>query len=113
MNDAGLMSGAERITDLDRDAQDAVEGHAAGRDDVVEGLALNVLHHDVINVIERSDVMDGDDVRAVKSRSGARLLHKPPLAVRIAKSIRAQHLQHDKAVEAQVTGFVDDTHAAF
>jgi hypothetical protein len=52
MNDAGMVRGSESIADLNRDAEHSVRRHTACGDDVVKRPPLNVLHHDVIQVID-------------------------------------------------------------
>jgi hypothetical protein len=55
------------------------------RDVLVEGLALDVLHGDVVNAFRLANVMYGDDVGMVQGRSRTGLPDEAPLAFRVSR----------------------------
>ena len=81
-------------------------GHGAQR------LALDELHRDEAAASTVADVVDGDDVRMVERRRGARSRSKRrPLGV-AAVDPRAEELERDVAAEPRVVRAIDLAHAA-
>ena len=85
----------ERVGDLDAEAKHLLEGQRAFRERAVERLALDILHHEVVDAALVADVVERADVRMVESaRSSA------PRARTAARSsgrreVRRQHLDRD------------------
>ena len=59
-----------------------------------------------------ADVEDGQDVRVIERRGGARLHFETAKAIRIRDELARQHLHRDVAPEPRVVAFVDLTHPA-
>src|SRR5262249_20821228 len=81
-------------------------------DPLVEGLALDILHHDEIDTVARADIMQRDDVGVIQGRCGLCLLRESPFAIRVHDRLCEQHLDCNKAVKVCVSSFVARTHAA-
>jgi hypothetical protein len=77
----------------------------------IERRAVDILHHHEVDAIERVNLVDGDDIRVIQSRSGLGLLHEAALAVRIGHLFGRQEFDGDEAVQARVPRFVHHTHA--
>ena len=89
MHDAGGVRGGERLGELRADA--APPSRSAGAaDQRVERLALDELRREEPAVVELADLVDGDDVRVVERRSGARFLLEPANGVGLpGESVRS------------------------
>ena len=66
MDDAGRMRFCERLGDLAAIPQGVAHGQPTGRDDLRERTTLQVLHHQVANVVNLADVVEGADVGVVQ-----------------------------------------------
>ena len=84
-----------------------------GASQLVEGLALDVLHHDEVRAVLGADVVDGDDVGMVQSAGGLGLLHEALLAAGVGDLVGGQDLDRHGAIQMGVACLVDHTHAAF
>ena len=72
MHDAGFVSGCKRIGDADTDSQRILRTHALGRNQAVQTLPVDELHHKVIG----TDVVEGADIRMVQGSDGPGLARK-------------------------------------
>lgn len=61
MHDSLPMRGHERIADIDPDSQRVLERQRALPQAMTQGLALEVLHHQVIDVVLVTDVVQRAD----------------------------------------------------
>ena len=90
-----------------------VRDRAVAIEDLLERLAVDVLHDEVGHVVVPRDVEDADDVRVVERRGRAGLAEEPlerELLVLVAA--RHEHLDRDLAVQFQVLREVDRAHPA-
>ena len=85
----------------------------SGPDQLVEGLALDVLHGNEVHAVGGVDVVKVEDVRVVEGRSRLGLLHKASLALGMGDGLSRQHLDGHRPVEMGVTGFINNPHAPF
>src|SRR5206468_10782845 len=58
------------------------------------------------------DLVNCDDVRMIQRRSGLRLLHEPPHAIRMSSNIRRQNLQRNFAIQLCILRQINFTHSA-
>src|SRR5439155_368418 len=100
------------VRDLDPDVDDLVDLEARGARVVLERLALEALHDDVVLALVLTDVVDGADARVVERGGGAGLPLEALHRVRILRHLERKELERDTAAQAQVLGLVNDAHAA-
>ena len=112
MYDPRFMRRRERVGDLHSVAQRLVDSEPMRADQVGERLAGDVLHHHVILIVHREDVVDGDDVGMIQAACRARFPDKAPPAVRIRHRGAGENLDRHLAIEARIARFEDLSHAA-
>ena len=78
----------------------------------VEPPALEVLQLEVGQAVGLADVVDLDDVGVLEPRDGRRLGQEAGGGHGIGVGTGQDHLEGARAVEADLTGVVDDAHAA-
>ena len=110
MDDSGAMRRCERAGDLPRVDEQPIDRQPVRADRVIQRRPVDVLHHDEVDAIRRVDIVDGDDVWMVQARRRLRFLEEaaPVLAGLEALS---QHFDGHLALQADIDGLVDDTHA--
>ena len=114
VHDAEVVRARERGAHLLEDVDGARERHRALRELARERDADEVLHDEIeLALFRLADVVDVDDVRVIDAVGGARLAEHPRAEVRLAAEVRADQLERDDAVDEDVTGAIDDAHAAF
>ena len=112
MDDPLAMGPVQGIGHLDGTAQQVGGGKRAALDPIRERFAFEVLHHQVVNPILISDVVQCADVRMTQTRDGARLTLEPLAKLGTGGEMGGEHLDGDLAVQARVAGAVNLTHAA-
>ena len=75
-------------------------------------MTFHQLHGDEAPAVHVTDLVDGDDVRMVQRRSGARLLLETTNGVGVARKRGAKQLQRDLATEPRVVRHVHLAHPA-
>ena len=84
---------------------------AARVEDLAHGTAVHVLHDHVVDAVDGAPVEDGDDVRVVQGRRGARLAAEAVDEPRVGGERPVEDLDRDLAVEHGVVAEVDLAHA--
>jgi hypothetical protein len=112
MDDAGAMRFVERSGNLHGVLERTDDRERSSRETNRQRLALDVLHHQEIDPLVMSDVVQRADVRVVQRRHGARLAFEALACVDIARDVGGQHLDRDGAIETGVARFVHVAHAA-
>ncbi len=79
---------------------------------VLEGLAVEQLHHDVRTAVFFADVVDRADVGMIQRGRGLRLAPEAFERLRVAGQIFRKEFQGDEAAEIGVFRFVNHAHAA-
>ena len=74
MDDAAAMGDVQRIRDLDPAAQHLSERQRSLLQPVSERLSLEQFHHQVVDAVLVTDVVERADVRVVETRDRARLV---------------------------------------
>ena len=111
MDDPQLVRAAQRRGDLQRHADRADHLEATRRERRLQGLALDVLHHQEHQPAVFAEVGDLDDVRVVDPVDGARLAQEPLPVRDVHAEILAQDLDGAQALDHHVPREVDDGHA--
>jgi hypothetical protein len=112
VNDSLGMRRIERIGDLNCQRENRVSLHRTVADAMFQRHAIQKLHDDKRLLILLSDLINGTDIRMIQCRRRLRLALEPGQRLRVVGDIVRQELQGNEAVEFNVLGFVDNTHAA-
>ena len=99
VNDAGRVRHAQRVRHLRGELEHLWNRELAGPYHLLQGLAGDVLHHHVLRVALRQDVVDGNDIGVIQRGSGLRFLNEAAAAVWIASFAGRQHLHGHNAVQ--------------
>jgi hypothetical protein len=83
MDDARGMRGRQCAGDLRSVLQGLRGGQPAGGNQIAQGFAGDVFHHDALQVAFRHDVVQRNDVGMVQGRSGLSFLKEPPPPLRV------------------------------
>ncbi len=112
MNDAGGVSLGEPVGNGNGALQRFHQPHPLAWDHPIERLPRNVLHDYEVDVIFRSDVVNGDNVRMIQGRGGLGFLHKPLSALGVGRLAGKQNLDGDHAPQPGVASLVNRAHSA-
>jgi hypothetical protein len=82
VNNADAVGRRQSVGDLHGQLQTIDSGDAFRFDQIAERSAGNEFHHDTLGLIDRDDVVDGDDVGMIQRRGGAGLLNESRALVR-------------------------------
>ena len=112
VDDLAPVREPQRGEQLQRDVdRAALRQRALAEDHVLQRLAVQVLHRDVVRALGLAAVVDGDDVRVVQPGGGARLACEPLDELRVLVVAIVQDLDRDLAVQVDVLGEEDARHA--
>jgi hypothetical protein len=114
MHDVPLMGRGQRSGDLDSVPERLGQGKGRAGSGQARGqrLALDVLHHQEIDGVVSTDVVEVTDVRVVESGDRARLPFEAQTRLRVGDSIGRNHFDRDGAIEPGIPRAVDLTHPA-
>ncbi len=104
VDDAGGVGGDERAGDLRRHVERFAHAEGGARQPLAQRLALDVFGDDELRAVHLPDLVDGEDVRMIEGRGGARLLPEALYLVFVMREVFGQELQGDAAAEACVFG---------
>ena len=113
MNDALVMSGGERAGDRDPVTNNPVHRQATRCQDSGERVALQVLHHDVVDAIRGSDVVQRTDIGMVQIRDGAGFAFETPSGFEIYRNFGQEDLDRHPSAEPNIFCPVNLAHAAY
>ena len=89
------------------------KGKRPSLEPVKEGLPVEELHHQEIDVTLVTHVVESADIRMRQLRNRACLLLEPCAKIGITSKSLRQHLDRDRASEPDVSRSIDLSHAAF
>ena len=110
MNDAVTMGAIERIGDFDGRSQQEVRGERPALEPLRERLALEILHHQKVDLVVTADVVQGTDVRVIELRDCSGFLFEPAASIRVLRRQARQDLQGDDPPEAGIASAIDFAH---
>ena len=113
MDDAPGVGGGHGPGQGQGDLEEAVEGHAAGLDELRQGLAVDELHGEEGRALGLVDGVDGDDVGVAQGGDSLGLALEEGPALRVVDGALRQELDGHVPLELEVAGLPDDAHAAF
>src|SRR5205823_5232074 len=111
--DALLVSVGEPLAELERELDRLLRLEAAlGLYDLGEVLSLDVVHREVVDLVDLAHVVNGDD-RAVRELGRVLRLGEEAVALALARRVpHEEHLERDRPVEVRLPRAEDDSHAA-
>ena len=112
MEDAEGVGGGEAVGDLDADGEDELQAGGAFGDELIEGLAGDVLHDDEGFLAFFADFVDGADVGVLDGGGHARFAQDGGAHLFEGERAALEDFEHDGAHELGVVGEVDDAAAA-
>ena len=101
----------ERIRDLGAEPEHVGRGKRAAAEPLGQRLALDQLHHEVVDPPVASDVVKHADVRVVERRGHACLAFEARPNLRLLRHARGQNLDSHDSVQPRVARLVDLAHA--
>ena len=113
VDDAAAVREVERREQLHADEDRLVAAQAAAAaDEVLERLALHVLHDDVVRAVDLAPVVDADEVLLVEAGRGLGLAAEALDEGGVVQVPLQQHLDGDVAAEREVLAQIHVGHAA-
>ena len=112
MDDPQPVGGGERIGEIDGVAQGLVEAEGPAREPIGERLPFAVLHHQEVDAVLVSHVVERADVRMVQRGDRPRLAIEALAPGGIGHVIGPRTLMATDSIEAPVEGAIDLAHAA-
>ena len=113
VHDASVMRVLERGGDLTNDVERLAFGDAlAGNDAVVHSVAVDILHHEVVQAVGFADLVGGNDVVVTEARGRPAFLLEARDEVRVLAEVLGQNLDSDEPVERDLAREVDLGHRA-
>ena len=112
VDDPFLVRRGEAMGDLRRDRNQPAQRGKSLFDPRREAPAEDELHRDVGEALVLADLVNGDDVRMVQGRGGARLLSEAQIVLRTLVEALGEQLDRDDAPEGRVARAVEPAHAA-
>ncbi|HJZ76415.1 MAG TPA: hypothetical protein VKE51_31990 [Vicinamibacterales bacterium] len=109
MHDPGAVRGIKRVGDLDRNLQRLLNLDPSSRDLLVERLAVEILHDEIVSPVLVAHVIKRADVRMCERGDCLGFAFEAGFQFGIG---RGQDLDGDRAIEARVPRFVDLAEAA-
>ena len=113
VDDPRLMGLVQRIGNLDRMPQRALQRQRTFRERRRERLAIEVLHDEIGDAVLLADVVQRADMRVIELRNRPCLAVEPVTKLRIGRQRFREDLDGDGPVETRIAGLVDLAHAAF
>jgi hypothetical protein len=87
----------EAVRSVRRDREGTLDGERARHEKLPHGLPFDQFHRDERGRLGAADVVDGDDVGVVQSRSRARLLLEAGQTLAVERELLRKHFQRDFA----------------
>src|SRR5882724_1335375 len=113
VNDVAAMRFGQRVGQLERELQRLIERKWPPADELLERLAVDVLHHEEQDILGFVDFVDRTDVRVIDGRCSASLAQKSGASLLVTHQFGGKRFDGDRAVKLCVFRFVDHTHTAF
>ena len=112
MNDTCFVRPAQRIGDVGAVPQHLISRQWSFRQNVRKRLTLDELHHEVVNSVLVTDIVNRADVRMIETRDRSGLALETSSHLRARSEIARQDLDCDAAVEARIACAEYFAHAA-
>src|ERR1051325_7834051 len=107
MNDAATVRGREGVGDLQTDQEGGFQFEWTSGDKLAHVLSFDELHGDEVNAVHFVEIEDRADVRVVQRRRATRFAFETFQARFLRAELRRYDLDHNRAAELRVGGFVN------
>jgi hypothetical protein len=111
MDDAGFVSGFERVRDLPRDRQRFVKWNGSAGNPIRQSRPLHQFHDESARAARFLDSMDRRDVRMIQRSQQLRFARESGKTVRIRHHRRRQDLERDVTLQSRVMRAIDLAHS--
>ena len=111
VNDRFLVSGVERLGDLQRGRERLFQRKGTGPQLVRERLALDELEDEIVHAVDLFESVNGGDVGMVESGEKLRLALEPAAAL-IGSERLGKHFDGNVPAELRIGGPIDNPHAS-
>ena len=111
MDHALAMRSLQSFANLDGDAQQLRSGHGTLLDALGKGLALQVLHDEIIRAVLPSDIVERADIRMVEAGNCAGFALEALTNFGRISQMKRQYFQRNSAVEPCITRAVHFAHS--
>src|SRR5262245_4003647 len=111
VDDASPMRLVGRVRDLDADPQRLVPRQRTLLQSILQRLALEQLHDDVIGAVLMADVVEHADMRMVQRGDDTSLPLEAGAQVRVGREVRGEDLERDAALQAGIPRPIHLAHA--
>src|ERR671910_3255463 len=71
-----------------------------------------MLHHEIVEVLHRAEIVEGTDVRVIEAGDRPRLPSQALACLRMVDTVRGQQLESDVPVQAGIAREIDPAHTA-
>ncbi len=112
MNNSLLIRGIQRARNLDCQVQEFCRLQGLAGDAMLQGIALEILHHNERLAMVFADFVDGADVRMVEGGSSPSFALEACQSLTIAAPGLGEEFEGDEPVEACIQGLINHTHPA-
>ena len=113
VDDALVVGVLERAEDLERKVDRFFQNDAAAADEIIlEGDPFDILHHDILDHVAETDVVDLNDIRMREDRDRLRFVFEPAEEFAVLGVFLLENLHGDGAVVDQIVRPVDEGHSA-
>ena len=102
----------ERRRGLDRDVEDFAQRQRPARQPLAKRFALDELRDQEPRAVVIADLVNGQDVRMIERRRGARFVQETAQPLGVAAELRPQHFERDRPAQRRIGGLVDLAHPA-
>ena len=112
MDDPHPVRGGQRIGNFDRERHRLIEGQWSLPESGRERVSVQVLHHEEVDALVSTDVVQRADVRMGQCRDDLRFPVEARAELRIGGERLRKHLHGDGAIQTRVGRAIDLAHAA-
>src|ERR1700738_763882 len=111
MDDARGVGSRQRAAGLDCDFQDFCQLHPL-TDVSAKGISIDKLSRDETRSARLANLVDGEDMRMIQSRSGSGFLHESPQSMFVRGELLGEDFDRNRSTQFRIKSEIDFTHPA-
>ena len=111
MEDPGVVSGLERVRNLNADVHRVGDRHRPARDQVAERRPFDQFQHETLDAVDILAAIDGRDVGMTQRRQDLRFAFEAPATLAIGSDVIGENLEGDIPAELRVVSTKHFAHA--